>query len=53
MQHLPFQEGGLTESELDQYLDQLVAKNIIAEADKNDVNIGEIIQFTHSDYITQ
>ncbi|MCE4985317.1 helicase-exonuclease AddAB subunit AddA [Staphylococcus arlettae] len=49
MQHLPFQEGGLTESELDQYLDQLVAKNIIAEADKNDVNIGEIIQFTHSE----
>ena len=49
MQHLPFQEGGLTESELTTYLDHLVVKNIIAEEDKKDVNISEIHQFTHSD----
>lgn len=49
MQHLPFQEGGLTESELTTYLDHLVVKNIIAEEDKKDVNSSEIIQFTHSD----
>ncbi|MCG7339415.1 helicase-exonuclease AddAB subunit AddA [Staphylococcus sp. ACRSN] len=49
MQHLPFKQNRLDETELNDYIDRLIEKNIIQEDAKQDIRIDDIMQFINSD----
>ncbi|MEJ7219627.1 helicase-exonuclease AddAB subunit AddA [Staphylococcus gallinarum] len=49
MQHLPFQQEGLDETALNDYIDSLIAKNIIPEDAKKDIQMADILHFINSD----
>ncbi|MGV3111216.1 helicase-exonuclease AddAB subunit AddA [Staphylococcus pettenkoferi] len=49
MQHLPFRPEGLTEDQLDAYIDTLIDKNIIEDDAKRDISYEDIMKFIQSD----
>ncbi|BGE82905.1 helicase-exonuclease AddAB subunit AddA [Staphylococcus petrasii] len=49
MQHLPFKEDRLTETELDEYINGLIDKHIIEADAKQDIQYEEIMRFVRSD----
>ena len=49
MQHLPFRKEGLTEEELNAYIDTLVQRAIISEESKNDIQRDDVMRFINSD----
>lgn len=49
MQHLPFRPEGLTEDQLDAYIDTLIDKNIIEDDAKQDISYEDIMKFIQSD----
>ena len=53
MQHLPFKEGRMTREELDQYVDELIERNIIEEDAKADIKFDEMMSFIESDLYMQ
>ncbi|WAE41168.1 helicase-exonuclease AddAB subunit AddA [Staphylococcus pasteuri] len=48
MQHLPFNQERMTEDDLDQYINQLIDKNIIESDAKEDIRYKEIMRFINS-----
>ena len=53
MQHLPFNESGLTREELDSYVDKLIQLNIIEEDAKADIKYDDIMRFIESSLYLQ
>ncbi|UDI78731.1 helicase-exonuclease AddAB subunit AddA [Staphylococcus taiwanensis] len=49
MQHLPFREERLTETELNDYIDTLIKERLIEKDAKKDIQFKEVIQFVRSD----
>ena len=49
MQHLPFREQRLTETELDDYIHMLIDQHIIEEDAKKDIQFERIMEFIRSD----
>ncbi|PTG56546.1 helicase-exonuclease AddAB subunit AddA [Staphylococcus chromogenes] len=49
MQHLPFRKEGLTEEELNAYIDTLVQRAIISEGAINDIQRDDVMRFINSD----
>ena len=49
MQHLPFRKEGLTEEELNAYIDTLVQRAIISEEAINDIQRDDVMRFINSD----
>lgn len=48
MQHLPFRKEGLTEEELNAYIDTLVQRAIISEEAINDIQRDDVMRFINS-----
>ncbi|RIM17252.1 helicase-exonuclease AddAB subunit AddA [Staphylococcus chromogenes] len=49
MQHLPFRKEGLTEEEINAYIDTLVQRAIISEGAINDIQRDDVMRFINSD----
>lgn len=49
MQHLPFKEERLTETELNDYIDKLIDNHIIEEDAKKDIQYEEVMRFIRSE----
>lgn len=45
MQHLPFKETRMTETELNDYINELIEKHIIEEDAKKDIQFGSSYEF--------
>ena len=53
MQHLPFKETRMTETELNDYINELIEKHIIEEDAKKDIQFEAVMNFIRSDlYMT-
>lgn len=53
MQHLPFKDTRMTETELNDYIDELIAKHIIEADAKKDIQFEAVMNFIRSDlYMT-
>ena len=48
MQHLPFRKEGLSHSDVDTFINQLIDKHIIDQDAKKDIRFEDVYQFIES-----